>query len=104
VLGRGNSGIKVFAEAGVLMISPTATSPKLTEQRFRNVFRVVGRDDVQGKIAGDLLASRWGDKKIAILHDGEAYGKGLAEETRNRLSERGVTEVMFEAIQPRQVD
>ena len=73
---------KVFAETGVLMISPTATSPKLTEQGFRNVFRVVGRDDVQGKIAGDLLASRWGDKKIAILHDGQAYGKGLAEGTR----------------------
>jgi branched-chain amino acid transport system substrate-binding protein len=95
---------KVFAEAGVLMISPTATNPKLTEQGFRNVFRVVGRDDLQGKMAGDLLASRWGDKKIAILHDGEAYGKGLAEETRKRLSERGVTEAMFEIIQPSQPD
>jgi branched-chain amino acid transport system substrate-binding protein len=95
---------KVFAEAGILMISPTATNPKLTEQGFRNVFRVVGRDDTQGKIAGDLLASRWGDKKIAILHDGGAYGKGLAEVTRKRLTERGVTEAMFEAIKPRQPD
>jgi branched-chain amino acid transport system substrate-binding protein len=95
---------KVFAEASVLMISPTATSPKLTEQGFRNIFRIVGRDDLQGKIAGDLLASRWGNKKIAILHDGQAYGKGLAEETKKRLNERGVTEALFEVIQPRRVE
>jgi branched-chain amino acid transport system substrate-binding protein len=95
---------KVFAEAGILMISPIATSPKLTEQGFRNVFRVIGRDDVQGKIAGDLLASRWGNKEIAILHDGQAYGKGLAGETKKRLNEHGVTEAIFEVIQPRQVD
>jgi branched-chain amino acid transport system substrate-binding protein len=95
---------KIFAEAGILMISPVATNPKLTEQGFRNVFRVVGRDDVQGKIAGDRLASTWGDKKIAILHDGEAYGKVLAEETKTRLNEHGITEVIFKAIQPRQVD
>jgi branched-chain amino acid transport system substrate-binding protein len=86
------------------MISPIATNPKLTEQGFRNVFRVVGRDDLQGKIAGDLLASRWGDQKIAILHDGEAYGKGLAQEIKKRLNERGVTEAMFEAIEPRKAD
>jgi branched-chain amino acid transport system substrate-binding protein len=95
---------RIYAKAGILMISPSATNPKLTEQGFRNVFRMVGRDDVQGKIAGDLLASRWGDKKIAILHDGEAYGKGLAEETRRRLNQRGVTEAMFEAIEPRKVE
>jgi branched-chain amino acid transport system substrate-binding protein len=95
---------RIYAKAGILMISPSATNPKLTEQGFRNVFRLTGRDDVQGKIAGDLLASRWGDKKIAILHDGEAYGKGLAEETRRRLNQRGVTEAMFEAIEPRKVE
>ena len=68
------------------------------------MFRVVGRDDVQGRIAGDLLAERWGDKPIAILHDGQAYGKGLAEETRKRLNERGIAEAMFEAIEPGKAD
>jgi branched-chain amino acid transport system substrate-binding protein len=65
---------------------------------------MVGRDDLQGRIAGDLLAERWGGKPIAILHDGQVYGKGLAEETRKRLKERGITEVMFEAIEPGKVD
>ncbi len=52
---------KIYADAGILMISTFATNPKLTEQGFTNVFRVVGRDDLQGQIAGDLLAERWGD-------------------------------------------
>ena len=95
---------KIYADAGILMISNGATNPKLTEQGFTNVFRVVGRDDVQGRIAGDLLAERWGNKPIAILHDGQAYGKGLAEETRKRLNERGIAEAMFEAIEPGKAD
>jgi branched-chain amino acid transport system substrate-binding protein len=68
------------------------------------VFRVVGRDDLQSRIAGDLLADRWADKRIAILHDGEAYGLGLAEQAKARLNQRGVNEVMFEAIVPGESD
>jgi branched-chain amino acid transport system substrate-binding protein len=86
------------------MISTFATNPQLTEQGLTSVFRVVGRDDLQGRIAGDLLAERWGDKPIAILHDGQAYGKGLAQETRKRLNERGIAEAMFEAIEPGKAD
>jgi branched-chain amino acid transport system substrate-binding protein len=95
---------KIYADAGILMISTFATNPKLTEQGFAHVFRVVGRDDVQGRIAGDLLAERWRDRPIAILHDGQAYGEGVAEETRKRLNERGIAEAMFEAIEPGKAD
>jgi branched-chain amino acid transport system substrate-binding protein len=58
------------------MISNTATNPLLTERGLANVFRVVGRDDQQGTIAGNYLADRWGDKAIAIAHDGKAYAAG----------------------------
>jgi branched-chain amino acid transport system substrate-binding protein len=95
---------KDYADAGILMIATGATNPKLTEQGFTNVFRMVGRDDLQGRIAGDLLAERWGSKPIAILHDGTAYGRGLAEETKKRLIQRGIGETMFEAIEPGKVD
>jgi branched-chain amino acid transport system substrate-binding protein len=95
---------KVYADAGVLQIATGATNPKLTEQGFTNLFRMVGRDDLQGLIAGDLLAERWGSKPIAILHDGTAYGQGLAEETRKRLIQRGIREAMFEAIEAGKVD
>jgi branched-chain amino acid transport system substrate-binding protein len=88
---------KVYEAGGVLMISPASTNPRLTDEGGDNVFRVCGRDDHQGVVAGNYLADEWGDKRIAILHDGSTYGKGLADETRKQLSQRGITEVMYEA-------
>ena len=87
---------KVYSKAGVVMISPASTNPKLTDEGGPNVFRVIGRDDQQGLVAGNYLVDNWGKKKIAVLHDGQAYGKGLAEETRKRLSQRGVKAAMYE--------
>jgi branched-chain amino acid transport system substrate-binding protein len=81
---------EVYAAAGIPMISTGATNPKLTEQGHSNVFRVVGRDDVQARMAAELLARRWGDRRIAVLHDGQAYGQSLAEQTRKQLNARGV--------------
>ncbi len=95
---------RVYADAGLLMIATEATNPTLTEQGFTDVFRMVGRDDLQGRIAGDLLADRWGDKPIAIVHDGQAYGQGLAEETRKRLNQRGISPALFEAVAPGKAD
>ncbi len=94
----------VYANAGLVMISPFSTSPKLTDQGFPTVFRVCGRDDVQGRVAGDLLADRFGDKPIAIVHERAVYGQGLAAEVKKRLNERGVTETMLEAIEPSQAE
>ncbi len=95
---------KVYEKAGVLMISPGSTNPRLTDEGGDNVFRVCGRDDQQGIVAGDYLADTWGDKKIAILHDNSTYGKGLADETRKQLNKRGVQEAMYEAYVPGESD
>jgi branched-chain amino acid transport system substrate-binding protein len=94
----------LYEAAGVIMISPSATNPRLTEEGRANVFRVVGRDDHQGILGGNYLADHWGEKKIAILHDGQPYGRGLADETRKTLNTRGVREAMFEQITPGLVD
>ena len=91
---------KVYETAGVLMISPASTNPRLTDEGGDNVFRVCGRDDQQGAVAGDYLAEVWGDEKIAILHDGSTYGKGLADETRKQLNKRGIVEAVYEAYAP----
>jgi branched-chain amino acid transport system substrate-binding protein len=104
VVGHNCSGAaiaasKVYAAAGTLMFASDATNPTLTEQGFRNIFRTIGRDDEQGRIAGDYLADHWGER-IGIVHDGQVYGKGLAEETKKRLNERGVTETFFAAVTP----
>ncbi len=88
----------VYAEEGVLMISPASTNPKLTDRGLPNVFRVAGRDDQQGQVAADFVVDNKIGERIAILHDKTAYGKGLADEFRKRLNERGVKEVLYEAI------
>ena len=61
---------------------------------------VIGRDDQQGVIAGDFLADNYANNKVAIIHDGQAYGLGLAEFTKNQLNKRGVTEVIFDSYTP----
>lgn len=89
---------KVYAEEGIIQISPASTNPKLTDDRSGpNVFRVCGRDDQQGQVAGEYLAKTYAGKKIAILHDKTAYGKGLADETRKYMNQAGLKEAMYEA-------
>jgi branched-chain amino acid transport system substrate-binding protein len=88
---------KVYEKAGIIMISPAATNPKVTDEGGPNVFRVIGRDDQQGTIAGDYLAENHSNSRIAIIHDGDVYGLGLAEFTKRQLNKRGVTEVMFDS-------
>ncbi len=88
---------QVYEEEDILQISPASTNPKLTEEGGPNVFRTCGRDDQQGIVAGNFLADKFGDKKIAIVHDKTAYGKGLADETKKQLNARGLQEAMYEA-------
>jgi len=87
----------VYTEEDILQISPASTNPKLTDEGGPNVFRVCGRDDQQGIVAGNFLAKQYGMKKIAILHDKTAYGKGLADETKKQLNKVGIKEAMYEA-------
>jgi len=88
----------VYAEEGILQISPASTNPKLTERKLPNVFRVCGRDDQQGLVAGTFLKEKFGGKNIAIIHDKTSYGKGLADETKKTLNSLGKSEKMYEAF------
>lgn len=92
----------VYNEAGVLQMTPASTNPVLTDDAARkgwnNIFRVCGRDDAQGAVAGKYLADNYKGKKIAIIHDKTAYGKGLADETKKAANKLGATEAMYEAI------
>jgi len=103
VVGHFNSGVSepasdVYAENGMLMITPGSTNPKITDRGLTNVFRTCGRDDQQGKVAGEYIAAHFKDKKIAIAHDKTTYGKGLADETKKTMNALGVQEVLYEGI------
>ncbi|TDH63279.1 branched-chain amino acid ABC transporter substrate-binding protein [Dankookia rubra] len=95
---------KVYAEEGVLQISPASTNPKYTDEGSWNTFRVCGRDDQQGQVAGAYIAKTFPGRKVAILHDNQAYGKGLAEETKKSLNAAGQNEVLFSAYTPGERD
>ena len=95
---------KVYAEEGVLQISPASTNPAYTDNGSWNTFRVCGRDDQQGLVAGKYLATTFKGKKIAILHDNSAYGKGLADETKKSLNANGATEALYAAYTPGERD
>lgn len=95
---------KVYSEEGILQISPASTNPKYTDEGSWNTFRVCGRDDEQGKVAGDYLASHFKGEKIAILNDNSAYGKGLADETAKALHAKGGKEVLATAYTPGEKD
>jgi branched-chain amino acid transport system substrate-binding protein len=90
---------QVYAEANLVEISPASTNPAFTDDRAGpNIYRVCGRDDQQGSVAGKYLAANFADKNIAFVHDKTAYGKGLADETKKAMNEAGKQEVMSEAI------
>jgi branched-chain amino acid transport system substrate-binding protein len=83
----------------MVQISPASTNPAFTDNRAGpNIYRVCGRDDQQGGIAGAYLAKNFVDKNIAFVDDKTAYGKGLAEETKKAMTAAGKQETMSEAI------
>jgi branched-chain amino acid transport system substrate-binding protein len=96
---------RIYNDKKLLQISPASTNPDFTDKRpGPGIFRVCGRDDQQGGIAGAYIAKNFKDKNVAILQDESAYGKGLAEETKKAMNAGGKKEVLFEAITPGEKD
>ena len=95
---------KVYGEEGILQISPASTNPDYTEKGGWNTFRVCGRDDQQGKVAGQYLAKTFKGDKVAILHDNSTYGKGLADETKKAYNAAGGKEALYTAYTPKEKD
>lgn len=103
VVGHFNSGVtmpasEVYNENGMLSITPAATNPRITERKMWNMFRVCGRDDQQGGVAGNLIADKFKGKRVAVVHDKTTYGQGLADETRKAMNKGGVKEVLYEGV------
>ncbi len=92
----------VYADAGILEISPASTNPVYTDDAAKNgwinVFRVCGRDDNQSKAAAAYIATHFKGKPVAIVDDKTTYGQGLADWTRKALRAAGVTEALDESI------
>jgi branched-chain amino acid transport system substrate-binding protein len=89
---------RVYHDHGVLMIMPSSTNWRITEQGFGNVFRLNGRDDAQGTFAARYVVDNRLATNVAIVEDETSFGRSIADEFKNRLNARGITELMYEAI------
>lgn len=109
VTGHLNSGVtipasKVYNENKIVMVSPAATNPTLTQQGFDNIFRVCTTDDVQGPAAADAVFDEFGYKTAVVVDDSTPYGEGLAAEFAKRFEERGGKVLFSEKTQDKDTD
>jgi branched-chain amino acid transport system substrate-binding protein len=83
---------KVYADNGIVEISPASTNPQYTDDGSPFTFRTCGRDDEQGKVAAEYIADHFKGAKIAVLDDNSTYGKGIADQVRLNLKKLGLTD------------
>lgn len=89
----------IYENEGVVMITPSATAPQLTEGRKRQfIFRTIGRDDQQGPAAARYIIMKVKPKKVAVLHDKQSYGQGIATSVKQDLEAAKIPVVLFEGI------
>jgi len=109
VLGHLNSGTsipasKIYHDAGIPQISPSATAIKYTAQGYKTAFRVMTNDQQQGKVLGEYAVRNLGGKSVAIIDDRTAYGQGLADEVDKAVQAAGGKVVAREYTSDRATD
>jgi len=109
VVGHFNSGTtipasKIYSDAGIPQISPSATNPKYTDQGFKTAFRVVANDNQQGKVVGEYIARDLKAKALAIIDDRTAYGQGVADVVEKSAQAAGTKVVAREYTTDRSTD
>jgi branched-chain amino acid transport system substrate-binding protein len=109
VVGHLNSGTtipasKLYSDAGIPQVSPSATNPQYTNQGFKTAFRVMANDEQQGKVLGEYAVKNLKAKTVAIVDDKTAYGEGLATEFKKAAVAAGIKVVAEEHTDDKAVD
>jgi len=109
VVGHLNSGTsipasKIYSDAGIVQISPSATNPTYTLQGFKTTYRVVATDAQQGPALANYASKGLKAKSVAIVDDATAYGQGLANEFEKQAKANGVTVLSHDATNDKAVD
>jgi len=104
--GATKAALPIYRDAGVLVISPSATNPALTQSgAYPNFYRTIASDDAQARTEVDFAINRLKLKKIAVIHDKGDYGKGLAEFAKKFIENAENAEVvLYEGVTPGAVD
>jgi branched-chain amino acid transport system substrate-binding protein len=104
VIGHLNSGVaipssEVYREGNLAMISPANTNPTITDRGYPNIFRVCGRDDVQGVVGSEFAAGTLKAKSVYIIHDKTTYGQGVAEFFKADVEKKGIKVLGYEGTE-----
>ncbi len=102
--GATEAAMPIYEKLGIPMMSPSATNPPLTQKGSAVFNRVAFTDAAQGAFAAKYLFEKLNVTKLAIMHDGQSYGKGLAEVVRDEFTNLGGEVVAFEGITPGEAD
>src|SRR5690554_3767365 len=97
--GATIAATNVYNNEGVVMVTPSATSPAVTDgKNYDMIFRTIGRDDQQGPAAAKFIIEKIKPQLVAVLHDKQSYGQGIASSVKSELEKAGVKVAMFEGI------
>jgi len=104
--GATKAALPIYKAANIVVVSPSATNPELTQSgEYPNFFRTIASDDMQAKAEVEYAVNSLGAKKIAVIHDKGDYGKGLAEYAKGFIEKSGKAEVaLYEGVTPGAVD
>ena len=104
--GATKAALPIYKESKIVCMSPSATSPALTQSGDYPVFfRTIASDDAQAALEVQFALDKLGLKKVAIIHDKGDYGKGFAEYAQKFITDSGKAEVvLFEGVTPGAVD
>ncbi len=109
VVGHLNSGTsipasRIYSDAGITQISPSATNPDYTKQGFKTTYRLVATDAQQGPALANYVVNTLKAKTVAIIDDSTQYGKGLADEFEKTVKAAGMKVVTREASNNKATD
>ena len=109
VVGHLNSGTsipasRIYSDAGITQVSPSATNPDYTKQGFKTTYRLVATDAQQGPALANYVANTLKAKTVAIIDDSTQYGKGLADEFEKTVKAAGMKVVTREASNNKATD
>ena len=104
--GATKAALPIYSDAGVLVISPSASTDDLTlSGNYTNFFRTIAYDSAQAGLDVEFVLNKLKAKKVAVLHDKGDYGKGFAELAKGMLEAGGTAEVvLYEGVDPKAVD
>ena len=88
----------IYEDEGILMITAASTSPEITTRGYQLVFRTIGLDSLQGPTAGNFIADHIKPQAVAVVHDKQQYGEGIATAVKQTLESKGTKVALFEGI------